>query len=144
PFSPAAKSSLTGHVQRFRKSYRLRRLPRGVLPDPHPGQMAGCPQPDRAAFVILPLPEFIRAPRRNNFRILAMLTNQQGRGSPYVDVGNHCIGSPDWLTLENFVVLGKGDPRLLAARPDVPGRPQPRCIVERTRPDTNQAVSGRA
>jgi len=47
------------------------------------------PQPDRAALVILPLPEFIRALRCDNLCILSMLTDQQGRSAPDVDVGDH-------------------------------------------------------
>jgi len=43
--------------------------------------------------------------------------------------------------LEDFIALGKLDPRLLPARPYVPRRPQPRCIVQRAAPDADDTIS---
>src|SRR5215472_6110798 len=47
-----------------------------------------------------------------------------------------CARSGGRLRFENLVARGKGDPRLLAASPDVPGRAQPRRIVEAAGTDT--------
>src|SRR5215471_11314925 len=43
------------------------------------------------------------------------------------------------LPLEDFITLGKLDPRLLPAGPYVPRGPQPRCIVQRASPDADYA-----
>src|SRR5215469_8776530 len=51
------------------------------------------------------------------------------------------IGS---LRLEGLVTFGEGDPGLLAANPDMPGQPQPRCVVERSGPDAHDAVARQA
>ena len=49
-----------------------------------------------------------------------------------------------WCFLEDLVAFRERAPRLLAARPNVPGRPEPRCIVERTRPDSDHPIQRRA
>ena len=55
-----------------------------------------------------------------------------------------CDAATAWAGQVGLVAFGERDPRLLAARPNVPGRPEPRCIVERTRPDTDHPIARRA
>lgn len=46
-----------------------------------------------------------------------------------------------WLPLEYLVTFGERDPGLLAARPDVPCRSQPRCVVEAAGTHTDHAAA---
>src|SRR5262245_28775776 len=61
-----------------------------------------------------------------------MLTDQQGRGAPDVHLRSHRVyrARVTRSGFEYLVTLGEGDPGLLAARPKMPRRPQPRRIVE--------------
>jgi hypothetical protein len=96
------------------------------------------------AFVIVALPQRIYSLRRDNLRILAMPPDQQGRSAPDVDSGAIVSIRPaslDRLSFEYLVTLGEGDPALLAARPDMPGRLQPRGIIERPRADANHTAA---
>ena len=43
-----------------------------------------------------------------------------------------------WCHLECFVALGEDYPRLLAARPDMPSRPEPGRIIEGPGSDPDQ------
>src|SRR5580693_1189728 len=53
-------------------------------------------------------------------------------------------GSLGRLSFEGLVGFGEGDPRLFAARPDMPGRLQPRRIVERPGADADHTAARQA
>ena len=44
------------------------------------------------------------------------------------------------LSLENFITLGKLDPRLLPTGPYVPRGPQPGCIIQRAASDADYTI----
>jgi hypothetical protein len=48
------------------------------------------------------------------------------------------------LSLENFITLGKLDPRLLSASPYVPRGPQPGRIIQRAASDADHAIPRQA
>jgi hypothetical protein len=48
------------------------------------------------------------------------------------------------LSLENFITLGKLDPRLLPPGPYVPRGPQPGCIIQRAASDADHAIPRQA
>src|ERR1700683_1359114 len=50
-------------------------------------------------------------------------------------------GSLRRLSFEGLVGFGEGDPSLFAARPDMPGRLQPRRIVERPGADADHTAA---
>src|SRR5262249_61082362 len=60
-----------------------------VAPPEAPQARALDPKPNRVAFVTLALPQRVYSLRRDNLRILAMLTDQQGRGAPDVHLRSH-------------------------------------------------------
>ena len=48
------------------------------------------------------------------------------------------------LPLEGLIAVAKGDPGLLAAGPNMPGRPQPGCVVQRPGTDADYAAARQA
>ena len=48
------------------------------------------------------------------------------------------------LPLEGLIAVAKGDPGLLAAGPNMPGRPQPGCVVQRPGTDADYAGARQA
>jgi len=64
---------------------------------------------------------------------------QRDPGPKSTDPAN--VGSLGWLPLEYLFTFGERDPGLLAARPDVPCRSQPRCVVEAAGTHTDHAAA---
>ena len=66
-----------------------------------------------------------------------------GRGEDKQEIETAaCLGLRWRSLLESLITLAEHHPRLLTPNPDMPGRSEPRCIVQRACPDTDYSIPG--